>query len=70
MAFVGDYTSLLCAPLRSYALLGVPVCSHVFSMHPNWSLLDIICICYGLELAFVVDFPIPCVLNFITLNQP
>ena len=63
-------TSFPCAPVISCEFTGVPVCSHVFSMHPNWRLLDIICLRYGLESAFVVDFPIPCVLNVIASNRP
>ena len=46
-------------------------------MHPNWPLLDIIfqshtilCILYGLKLAFVVDLPILCVINITALNPP
>ena len=57
-----------CAVVHSFALPGVPVFSHVFSMHPNWPLLDIIFLRYGLESAFVVDFPTPCVFNFTASN--
>ena len=77
MEFIGHYTSFPCTPVHSCIFPGVPVCSCVFSMHPNWPLLDIIfqlrailCVPYGLESAFVVDFPIPCVLNVIGSNQP
>ena len=46
------------------------VCSSVFSMHKNWPLLDIICLFYGLKSAFVVDFPILCILNVTASNRP
>ena len=70
VAFFGHYMSFPCAPVRSCAFLGVPVCSRVFSIHPNWPMLNIIHLHYGLESAFVVYLPIPCVLNVISSNQP
>ena len=77
MAFVGHYTSFPCTPVRSFVIPGVSVSSRAFSMHVDWPLLDIICqsraimcVRYGLELNFVVDVPIPCVLNVISSNPP
>ena len=66
MDFVGQYNVF---PVRSCAFPGVPACSCVFYMHPNWRLLDIICLHYGLELSFVVDLPITCVPNVTALNR-
>ena len=70
MDFVGHYSSFLCAYVRSRTFPGVPVSSHAFSMHPNRPLSEIIrqsrvilCVFYGLESAFVVYSPIPCVPN-------
>ena len=76
MAFVGHYLSFPCALVHSCAFLGVPMCYGVFAMHPNQPLLQIIhqsrvvlCICYGLESAFIVDLLIKCILNYIASNQ-
>ena len=70
VAFVGHYLFFLCASVRSCALVCIPVRYRVFGMHPNRPLLDIIfqscaslCIRCGLELALVLDSPIPWVLN-------
>ena len=59
------------------ALPCAPVHLRAFFMHPNWPLLDIIhqsrgilCVHYGLKWVFVVDLPIPCVLNFKASNPP
>ena len=68
MEFIGHYTSLSCAPVRSCDFPGVPMCSRVFSMNPNWPLFEIISLCYGIKLSFVVDLPIPCALNVIALS--
>ena len=65
MAFVVYYNVF---PLRPSAFMGVPVGYRLFFMHKNWRLLEIIHLCYGLELDFVVDFPITYVLNIIALN--
>ena len=69
--------ALLCAPMRSCAFPYVPVRPHVFAIHQNWPLSEIICklrailcVIYGLGLAFVVDFSIPCVFNVIASNWP
>ena len=77
MAFVGNYTSFPCATVRSCVFPEVPVSSSALSMHPNWNLLDIIwrfhvimCVHFELELEFVVDSQILCVLNVITSNRP
>ena len=55
---------------------GVPVRFRALSLHPNQPLLDIIsqlrvilCIRYGLESDFFVDFSILCVFNIIVSNQ-
>ena len=34
--------ALPCVSVRSCEFLGVTVCSHVFTLHPNWPLSDII----------------------------
>ena len=73
--FVRLYMFFSCAPMRSYAFLGIPMSSHEFSMHLNWPLLDIfrqsrviLWVFCGLESGFVVDLPIPCVRNVIASN--
>ena len=75
MYFVGHHSFYLCAPVHSCAFLGVPMTYRAFTMHLNWTLSEIIrqscailCVPYGLELAFVVDSPIICVISVIDLN--
>ena len=70
MDSVRHYTHLLCSPVRSCTFPVVPVCSCALYMHPNWPLLEIIlqsrailCVQYGLESAFVVDYLIPSYLD-------
>ena len=77
MAFAKDYTSLPCAPVRSYDFLGVTMRFHAFSMNPNWPLLEIIfqlrgilCFQCGLVSDFIVDPQIPRDPNLIDSNQP
>ena len=60
----------LCIVVRYRTFLWVPMLSCVFSMHPDWPLLEVIrlscvflCINYDSKWAFVGDLPIPCVLN-------
>ena len=72
MAFVGQTFFSLCYTVLSCAFPGVPVCYREFAMQLNWPLSDIICkllailcIFYGLELAFVAYSLILCVLNVI-----
>ena len=63
--------------MRYCASPGVPMSSCEFSMHPNWPLVEtiyqsraVLCIIYDIKSAFVVDSPIPYVLNVIASNQP
>ena len=62
--------SFMCVHVQSCTFPGVSVCYFLFSMHPNFVLLGIICLCYGLESAFVVDSSILLVLNVIALDPP
>ena len=77
MAFFINYIYFPRAHVRSYALSGITIRTRALSLYPNWSLLEIIfqsrvilCIFFGPELDFIVDLPIPCVLNVIAYNQP
>ena len=75
MKFVENYSSLPWTPVNSRAFPEVPMNSCAFDMHLNRLLLDIIrqprailWFCYGIESAFVVDWPIPCALNGLHQN--
>ena len=77
MAFVGHYTFFPSAHVRSCAFPGFPVHFRELYMNQNRPLLEIIsqyrtilCITYGLGSYFVVDSPLPSVLNDIASNQP
>ena len=64
MAFAGRYPIFLCAHVHYRVLLCILYASELDYVGHY---LSIVCdpahLYYGLESAFVVDFPIPCVLN-------